>query len=349
MKKGIYKVNNKTKESSKRLKVVVERFSRGEWREKTTDLMDIYAIISSKKYQKQVQLLRDELIADATASSLADMEDVRELPIVHLPTGMVLLSLPTDSQQQLELLRKRVATWPQMLMAFQSVDGRHLVVLMSYELTDGTLPFLEQDVRLFQQYALRRAADFVVATTGVKPDEDDAENGQWFYVSSDERALWNEQTTAVQMEQPTEELTELTATIMSQPKEHPLAKNVLPGYTQLEMDITRFNAVCRRLAFGRHKPIDEYLLAVAEACNRAGIDQEVATKCLLNIGNYWDKEPLVRSTMENAYQQHRYFAPLRVPQECGNGRRGISGEGTLHSELATADPGGTQRHKQCRH
>ena len=54
MKKGIYKVNNKTKEASKRLKVVVERFSRGEWREKTTALMDIYAIISSKKYQKQV-------------------------------------------------------------------------------------------------------------------------------------------------------------------------------------------------------------------------------------------------------------------------------------------------------
>ena len=102
MKKGIYKVNNKTKEASKRQKVVVERFSRGEWREKTTDLMDIYAITSSKKYQKQVQLLRDELIADATASSLADMEDVRELPIVHLPTGMVLLSLPTDSQQQLD-------------------------------------------------------------------------------------------------------------------------------------------------------------------------------------------------------------------------------------------------------
>ena len=313
MKKSNFGVKNKAKVASKRLKVVTERFSRGEWREKTTDLMDIYAIISSKKFQKQVQLLRDKLVADDTASSLADMEDINEFPIVHLPTGMVLLSLPTDSQQQLELLRKRVATWPQMLMAFQSVDGRHLVVLMSYELTDGTLPSLEQDVRLFQQYALRRAADFVVATTGVKPDEDDAENGQWFYVSSDDKALWNEHATAVQMDQPTEELTELTATIMNQPKEHPLAKNVLPGYTQLEMDITRFNAVCRRLAFGRHKPIDEYLLAVAEACNRAGIDQEVATKCLLNIGNYWDKEPLVRSTMENAYQQHRYG--LRNPLE----------------------------------
>lgn len=313
MKKSNFEIKNKAKEGSKRLKVVVERFSRGEWREKTTDLMDIYAIISSEKYQRQVQLVRDKLIADATASSLADMEDVRELPIVHLSTGMVLLSLPTDSQQQMELLRRRVATWPQMLLAFQSVDGRHLMVLMSYELTDGTLPILEQDVRLFQQYALRRAADFVVATTGVKPDENDAVNRQQFYVSSDERALWNEQAIAVQMEQPTEELTELTATIMRQPKEHPLAKNVLPGYTQLEMDITRFNAVCRRLAFGRHKPIDEYLLAVAEACNRAGIDQEVATKCLLNIGNYWDKEPLVRSTMENAYQQHRYG--LRNPLE----------------------------------
>jgi hypothetical protein len=100
---------------------------------------------------------------------------------------------------------------------------------------------------------------------------------------------------------------------MSTPKEHPLKKGVLPGYTQLEMDIIKFNAVCRQLAFSKKRPIDEHLLAVAAACNKAGIDQEVATKCLLNVGNYWDKEPLIRSTMENAYQKHRYG--LRNPLE----------------------------------
>ena len=305
------KSKNTPKEGSHRQKVVVKRFSHGEWREKTMDLLDIYAMISGKKYEKQVFSLREELIGTAEAFDLAETDAIIHIPTVQTATGMVVLSLPTSSQQQLEQLRSRVQLFPQLLMAFQSIDGRHLVVLMSYELSDGTLPVKKKDVRLFQQYAFRRAADFVLASTGIKADEDDASQGQQLYASSDDKAVWNEQVVAVKMDQPTEELTEQTASIMSTPKEHPLKKGVLPGYTQLEMDIIKFNAVCRQLAFSKKKPIDEHLLAVA--CNKAGIDQEVATKCLLNVGNYWDKEPLVRSTMENAYQQHRYG--LRNPLE----------------------------------
>ena len=307
------KIKNTLKEASKRQKVVVKRFSHGEWREKTTDLVDIYAIISSEKYQKQVSSLREELIGATQAFELAETDAIINIPAVQTAPGMVVLSLPTSSQQQLEQLRSRVQLFPQLLMAFQSIDGRHLTVLMSYELSDGTLPYRAKDVRLFQQYAFRRAADFVLASTGIKVDEDDAALNQQFYVSSDDKAIWNGQVVAVKMDQPTEELTEQTASIMSTPKEHPLEKGVLPGYTQLEMDIAKFNAVCRQLAFSRQKSIDEYLLAVAAACHKAGIDQEVATKCLLNVGDYWDKEALVRSAMENAYQKHRYG--LRNPLE----------------------------------
>ena len=307
------KIKNTPKEASKRQKVVVKRFSHGEWREKTTDLVDIYAIISSEKYQKQVSSLREELIGATEAFELAETDAIINIPAVQTAPGMVVLSLPTSSQQQLEQLRSRVQLFPQLLMAFQSIDGRHLTVLMSYELSDGTLPYRAKDVRLFQQYAFRRAADFVLASTGIKVDEDDAALNQQFYVSSDDKAIWNGQVVAVKMDQPTEELTEQTASIMSTPKEHPLEKGVLPGYTQLEMDIAKFNAVCRQLAFSRQKSIDEYLLAVAAACHKAGIDQEVATKCLLNVGDYWDKEALVRSAMENAYQKHRYG--LRNPLE----------------------------------
>ena len=313
MKKTNMKIKNTPKEASKRQKVVVKRFSHGEWREKTTDLVDIYAIISSEKYQKQVSSLREELIGATEAFELAETDAIINIPAVQTAPGMVVLSLPTSSQQQLEQLRSRVQLFPQLLMAFQSIDGRHLTVLMSYELSDGTLPYRAKDVRLFQQYAFRRAADFVLASTGIKVDEDDAALNQQFYVSSDDKAIWNGQVVAVKMDQPTEELTEQTASIMSTPKEHPLEKGVLPGYTQLEMDIAKFNAVCRQLAFSRQKSIDEYLLAVAAACHKAGIDQEVATKCLLNVGDYWDKEPLVRSAMENAYQKHRYG--LRNPLE----------------------------------
>ena len=313
MKKTNMKIKNTPKEASKRQKVVVKRFSHGEWREKTTDLVDIYAIISSEKYQKQVSSLREELIGATEAFELAETDAIINIPVVQTAPGMVVLSLPTSSQQQLEQLRSRVQLFPQLLMAFQSIDGRHLTVLMSYELSDGTLPYRAKDVRLFQQYAFRRAADFVLASTGIKVDEDDAVLNQQFYVSSDDKAIWNGQVVAVKMDQPSEELTEQTASIMSTPKEHPLEKGVLPGYTQLEMDIAKFNAVCRQLAFSRQKSIDEYLLAVAAACHKAGIDQEVATKCLLNVGDYWDKEALVRSAMENAYQKHRYG--LRNPLE----------------------------------
>ena len=304
----------KTKNEAKtRLKALVKYLFRGSWREKTMQLTDIYAIISSKKYEKQVEQLREELVMTTTERGLADWDDSIELPTVEAPTGMVVLRLPTDSQQQLALLRQRVQLFPQTLMAFQSIDGRSLVVLMSYELSDGTLPVKKKDVRLFQQYAFRRAADFVLAATGVKAEEGDVAQNQQFYIGSDDKAIWNEQVVAVQMDQPTEELTELIASIMNVPKEHPLEKDVLPGYSQLEMDITKFNAVCRRLAFSKKRGIDEYLLAVATACSKAGIDQEVATKCLLNVGNYWDKETLVRTTMENAYQKHRYG--LRTPLE----------------------------------
>ena len=313
MKKTNMKIKNTLKEASKRQKVVVKRFSHGEWREKTTDLVDIYAIISSEKYQKQVSSLREELIGATEAFELAETDAIINVPAVQTAPGMVVLSLPTSSQQQLEQLRSRVQLFPQLLMAFQSIDGRHLTVVMSYELSDGTLPYRAKDVRLFQQYAFRRAADFVLASTDIKVDEDDAALNQQFYVSSDDKAIWNGQVVAVKMDQPTEELTEQTASIMSTPKEHPLEKGVLPGYTQLEMDIAKFNAVCRQLAFSRQKSIDEYLLAVAAACHKAGIDQEVATKCLLNVGDYWDKEALVRSAMENAYQKHRYG--LRNPLE----------------------------------
>ena len=294
-------------------KVLMRYLFHGMWKEKMHKFSDIYAFINGKKFQKQVEKLRDEFIVNATEPGQTGWDDSIELPIAKAPAGTVVLRLPAGSQQQLELLRQRVQLFPQMLMAFQSVDGRSLVVLMCYELSDGTLPTKKKDVRLFQQYAFRRAADFVLASTGVKADESDIEQSQLFYVGSDDKAVWNEQVVAVRMDQPTKELTELTASIMTTPDEHPLEKDVLPGYSQLEMDITKFNAICRRLAFSKEKPQDDYLLAVATACHKAGIDQEVATKCLLSTGDLWDKETLVRTTMENAYQKHRYG--LRNPLE----------------------------------
>ena len=311
LKKGKNNPDKSEKWVQKTQKVTINYFSRGEFREKRMNMMDIYAMIRDGKYQKRVGQLREDymdMLAAAGDSLVREeqLDGINLLPEVHLPVGMVLLSIPTTSMQQLELLRKRVALFPQTMMTFQSVGGNRLLVVMCFERTDGSLPTETSEVALFQQYAYRRAADFLLASTGMKVEETDAVVNQTFYVSSDDQAVWNEQLMPICMEQPTEALTEKTASVIQKDSAEPLEQDVLPGYSQREMDMMKFNAICRKLAFKRKQPIDEYLLTVAHACHQAGIDQEVATKCLLNVGDYWDKEALVRSTMANAYQKHRY-------------------------------------------
>ena len=349
-----------TNEKSKQ-KVLFRYIYRGQLKERTLDIADIYAIISSKKYEKQVTSLREELIGDTSERELAETDAINNIPSVQTVPGMVVLSLPTSSQQQLEQLRSRVQLFPQLLMAFQSIDGRRLIVLMSYELSNGTLPVKKKDVRLFQQYAFRRAADFVLASTGIKVDEDDAAQDQQFYVSSDDKAIWNEQVVAVKMDQPTEELTEQTASIMSTPKEHPLKKGVLPGYTQLEMDIIKFNATsavyrrvsagcCRRLPQGRHRPGSSHKVPAerGQLLGQGTTDKVDHGECLPEA-SLWPAQSAGTLADAPATDEGVPSASLRIPQKCSDWRRRISGERTLHTELAPPNPGGSQRHQQCSH
>lgn len=290
------------------MKVKIKAYSRGQWREKIRNLADIIMEVRDRKYEKLVLSLREQLLdmieidgEEHPDGELTHLTGIEGLPQVEVPTGLTALLLPAESQEHLAQLRKRVSLFPQVLTAFQSVSARSLQVVMCFERPDGTQPKTPREEDLFQQYAYRRAADFVLAATGVKVVEQDITSGQWFYVSSDAEASWNAHPTAIVMEQPTEELTEQAAAIIPRSETPTMERDVLPGFSQLEMDITKFNAVCRRLAFGPRRSPDEYLLAVATACHKAGIDQEVATKCLLNLGDYWDKEPLVRSTMAASY------------------------------------------------
>jgi len=62
-----------TNEKSKQ-KVLFRYIYRGQMKEKTLDIADIYAIISSKKYEKQVTSLREELIGDTSERELAETD-----------------------------------------------------------------------------------------------------------------------------------------------------------------------------------------------------------------------------------------------------------------------------------
>jgi hypothetical protein len=221
-------------------------------------------------------------------------------------TGLVLLSFRVaEGQDVLERLRQMVNLWPQTVMSFTGSTGQSLKVLVAYVTTDGTLPTDATQVALFQQYAYRRAAEYALASTGLKPEEVCHDGSEGFRVSHDGQVFLNADVQPVRMRQPTEPLTDLSAPIISRPREVSLDTQVLPGYTRREMDATKFNFICRELAFSRQTPPEDYLMRLAAACRRAGIDEELAIKLTVGIGDNDMKDTLVRTTFENAYAKHR--------------------------------------------
>jgi hypothetical protein len=286
---------------------------RHDWREKYLKISEIHQQIAKGKYERRVSAVRhnDTIM---TMMGKADGRSVaQELPAVHPSAGekdsyngLVLLSVKTpEGQTQLEKLRALVNTWPQTLLSFAGASGITLKIVIPVVLTDGTLPTEEQQVMLLRHYAYHQAASYLTAVTGLKADEVVPDGREHFRMSSDSKAYLNERVVPLVMEQPTEPLTDMTAAPLTQTTAEPLLDHaMLPGYSQREMDITKFNILCRELAFDVRRTPDEFLLRLAAECRKAGIDQEVATKCILWRGDFVGKDMLVRTSMENAYSKH---------------------------------------------
>jgi hypothetical protein len=220
-------------------------------------------------------------------------------------TGLVLLEFRVDEGfEVLERLRQRVNLWPQTLLSFESANGRSLLVLIPYRLTGGELPVDEPQAALFHAYAYKRAADFAYGSTGRKVKEVKHDGSEWFHVSFDLDAYYQPNALPIEMDQPSEPLTEASAKMVSQPAEVTLDTEMLPGYTRREMDTTKFNFICRELAYAEEMEKEEYAMRLASECRKAGIDKELAIKLTISMGEYFKKDIMVRSTFNNVYENH---------------------------------------------
>ena len=305
---------------------------RKEKKSKWVPLEQVAQDVRNGKYERLVKGTRG-LEAVMTGGGMAVLSAAaEELPRIwpacgenEAYTGLVLLSFRLENDRDLLLkLQRRVGEMPQTVLAMVGSSGCSLKVVMGYRLADGTLPVRDDDVRRFQQYAFRRAADFLLATTGLKVEDDEQWGTGWFRMSADEDVCWNAKAEAVRMPLPAAPLTEFSAPLLAAGNEPPLQKEVLPGYSRHEMDVTKYNMVCRRLSFEAEKGTADYLLALADECRQAGIDQEVAVKCTLYLRALREKETLVRSSFENAYNGHRL------------GRRNPLEPTLMHQELMRA-------------
>ena len=281
---------------------------RGEWHVKYVTLESIYKWMREGKYQNRVEAARGLRTINMTGGMVSGSLAADELPMVWPAqgekgqyTGLVLLEFRVDEGfEVLKSLRQRVNLWPQTLLSFESADGRSLLVLISYRLTGGGMPATEAQATLFHQYAYKRAADFAFGSTGRQVKEVKHDGSEWFHVSFDFDAYYQPNALPIEMDQPTEPL----AKMVIQPAEVTLDTEMLPGYTRREMDTTKFNFICRELAYSEEMEKEEFAMRLASECRKAGIDKELAVKLTISMGEYFKKDVMVRTTFNNVYEKH---------------------------------------------
>ena len=323
----------------KALKVLMKYRYHNEWREKFVTLSAVAEATRQCKYRQRVDAVRGlEPVTTETGMACGPVA-ATYLPAVYpsvgpagesLPagsntaasgfgtvtvgtgavsatgyTGLVLLSLRVEQgMEALEQLRQRVNLWPQVLLSFVGTSGCSLKVVIAYRLTGGALPATAVAATLFRRYAYKRAAAFVYGSTGIRVEEAEADGTEHFRVSADERVYYNPEAATIEMAQPTEMLPLEPALPASVPAEVKLDTEVLPGYTRREMDITKFNFICRELSFKELAEPDAYLMKLATECRQAGIDAELAIQLTAYMPAFWKKDTLVRTTFTNAYGNH---------------------------------------------
>ena len=216
-------------------------------------------------------------------------------------TGYVVLTMTFgENQDKLQELRKMVCQLQQVRYAYVGASGRTLKVVMPYALPDGSLPKEESDIRLFHTTAHQRATAFLLQMTGIKAEEKDADWLHGTAISVDEHLYSNPMATPVPIAMPQQLPQQMVDVEVSEG----YRRNVVPDYNTLEMEVTKFNMVCRKLRFACQQPLDENILLLAEECRKAGITEEVAVKCLLGMGDMHSKELLIRTSFENAYSDN---------------------------------------------
>ena len=294
-------------------KVLMKYLFRQQWREKWVTLQNVADWTRRGKYQKRVDAARGlreyPMVGGMTCGPIVQEELPWILPAIGergTYTGLVLLSFQMEGGvETLERLRRKVNLWEQTMMSFVGVSGKSLKVLIPYRLTGGGLPAEDMHVSLFQQYAYKRAAEFALASTGMAVDEVVHDGTEKFHMSFDPAVYYNPEAKAIEMEQPTEPLTEQTARMIEQPAELSLDMDMLPGYTRREMDTTKYNFICRELAYGEELSPEEYAMRLAVECCKAGIDKELAIKLTVYMREFYGKDIMVRSSFNNAYEKHR--------------------------------------------
>lgn len=279
----------------------------GVQKEKHVAIETLCEWIKTGKYARKVQKIRGfEFVPEVITGEWIQKDYEVMIPVMNISkskhgyTGIVAVSLDCGSiLQVIEAAKAKIRLLPQVLCTFLGLSGKSLKVLIPFTLENGELPKADEDIRLFHATAYQSAAALLMQMTGLKAE---GEHGNWtngMHVSWDEDLYLNPSAIAIPMPQPSSLPKTLVASNTQEQSILPF-----PDHTQVEMDILRFNHICRRLRFEDRCEVDEYLLKLADECRKAGVDIEIAIRCALSLSMLANKELLVRTSFETAYAEH---------------------------------------------
>lgn len=293
------------------VKVILSYPYRGEIRSKEIDVQEVIEAIRDGKYAKSIEIMREDIRIMAGIGSEVTVESAAKVPAVMWSqdangyNGLVLLSLHVKDERQLAELRKSVNMNINVLCSFCGSSGKTLKVLMMGQNADGRT-MSEEAQRAFHSMAYCRMAAFMLAVTGISSTGKGNTIDGGCRISHDAEVYYNPNALPLMMEateeEPSEVLTGKDITELA-PR-----SNVLPGYSDLEMAVTNFNHVRRQVDAEGSDDLDNdctYIIRLAEACAKAGIEEEVAVKCTLSMNVFSGKTLMVRTSFERAYAEQK--------------------------------------------
>lgn len=282
---------------------------RGKLHKKYLTVSEVAELIRTGKYAKGVETLRKEIVKCQSLNVNLDIAALNNLPYVVFPkgesgyTGYVMVSLLCKDEDRIAELRTAINRYHQVVCSFRGASDMTFKVVMAYSLSDDrSLDLLDSsELTLFHTNAYCRAVDFIHANTGLRGDGKGCNNEDGCRISYDKEVFVNQNVVPIIMDMPSSlPDSQFVAEISN--GESVRCDDKLPGYSDVEMEVTRFNLVRRTLDVNPQGDDATEVIALAEACCKCGVNEEIAVKCTLAMSRFRDKQFMVRTAFERAYE-----------------------------------------------
>lgn len=306
------------------IKVTEQYLSRGAWKERNICLNKMMDDIKDGTYMKKATATREQfIIPEVIDNEWYGNYDEITMPVIRPAmnadgyTGLVCVSLNFNgNMEEAENAKARICIMPQVMCCFVGLSAMSLKVFVRFTNENGTLPTVSDDISKFHACAYQSAAALLMQVSGLKAE---GELGDWrngIHMSADTEAYYNENAIAIPLPQPHQLPSSLS---MAEEMTAGMKATIsFPDHSQTEMDVMRFNLICRKLRFQEEKDNGEYILTLANECRKAGIECEVAIRCTLRMVWQENKEMLIRTCFENAYAEKPMGQKLQMPRNVIN-------------------------------